>query len=146
MANLPTYGRNEAAITARSAQTPNADFSGGMNLGASSAPGVGIATVVVNPKLSDWTVEDQFEAARAPQGTQHIGGLGIEDGNADVYYPVQYAKYDVTPGVDDINDQAYFVAAAQQAIAGGDMGGGVLNLSDQTVEIGDRVWGSLAVA
>ena len=147
MANLPTYGRNEAAVTSRKGEvdtlSPNVDFDGGMYLGASNAPGIGISTgVVIVPKTTDWTLEDQGENARTPQGTQHIGITGLAAGSATTAttYPVQVARYEVTPGVDDINDEAHFVAATQQAADGADVGDGTLNRTGATVEIGDVLW------
>lgn len=145
MSNLPTYGRNEAAVTAREAQVPLADFDEGLNLGASNAPGVGICTQVPNPKLSDWTVLDQTETARDPQGTQHIGGLGIEDGNEGVYYDIQAADYEGGP---DLNDTVHFLVADQQAVTDAvyHIASGAVNRGTETVEIGDRVWGTVPVA
>jgi hypothetical protein len=143
--NLPTYGRYEAAITAREAQTPNADFDDGLNLGASNAPGIGINTGSVNPKLSDWSVEDQHENVRAPQGSQHIGVTGIEDGSEDplLDYPIQ-----VVQGA-DVNDTVSFIVALAQAAPGVGFGVGnadPINRTDVTIEIGDRAWGTNTVA
>ena len=143
MTNLATYGRNEAAVTAREAQVALADFDDGCNLPASNAPGIGISTDVVNPTLDNWTVEDQHEAARDPQGIQHIGGLGIEDGNADVYYPVQAVQ-----GA-DINDTLSFIVALAQAAPGVGFGAAnadPVNRGTTTIEIGDRAWGTNTVA
>jgi hypothetical protein len=52
--NLPTYYLDSAEVTARSAEVPDADFAGGMNKGASNAPGVGVNTGDYDPKVSDW--------------------------------------------------------------------------------------------
>ena len=142
MTNLATYGRNEASITAREMDTPLANFDDGMNFGASNAPGIGICTDVVNPKLSDWTVLDQAEAARQPQDSQHLGGDGLGDGDA-TNAPIQ-----VIQGA-DINDTAYFMEALAQAAPGVGIGvanAAPINRSSQTVEIGDRVWATFTVA
>jgi hypothetical protein len=149
--NLPTYGRSESAVTSRAAEyadDPDLDFDGGLNLGASNAPGIGICTGVVNPKLSDWTVDDQFGVTRAPQGTQHIGitGLVVGSDNPLLKYDVQAAQYEVTPGVDDINDTLSFIEATIAAAPGADAGSGVINRSDETLTIGDRIWGTDTVA
>lgn len=141
--NLATYGRNEAAVTAREAQTPLADFDDGMNLGASNAPGIGISTGIVNPKLIDWSIEDQNGDARDPQGTQHIGGLGIEGGNAGTLYDIQAVQ-----GA-DINDTVSFIEALAQAAPGVGFGAAnaiPINRTDVTIEIGDRAWGTNTVA
>ena len=141
--NLATYGRNEAAITAREAQTPLADFDDGLNLGASNAPGIGICTGVADPKLIDWSVLDQAEDARDPQGTQHIGGLGIEDGNEGVYYDIQ-----VVQGA-DINDTVSFIEVLADATDGQGMGAAnadPVNRTGGPVVIGQRVWGTNTVA
>jgi hypothetical protein len=145
MANLPTYGRNEAAVTSRAAEysdNPDLDFSGGLNLGASNAPGVGICTGVVNPKLDDWTVVDQYNVQRTPQGTQHIGitGLAVGSDNRLLSYDVQAVQ-----GA-DVNDTVSFIEATIAAAPGADAGSGVINRSDETLAIGDRIWGVTAVA
>ena len=92
MANANTFCLNGAAVTARNAEytgTPFTDPTGdgsygdpylGMNRAGSNAPGIGIATANGQCKLSDWTVEDQHEAARDPQDSQHIGGSGLGAG------------------------------------------------------------------
>ena len=141
MANLNLYGRNEAAIVARAAQVPLADYDGGCNLGASNAPGIGIGGGP-NPKLDDWTSNDQHGQGRVPQDTQHIGGNGIEEGtdSPTAVYPIKSAIYDVTPGVDDLNNTQHFIEATQNAAPGGSLGGGYVNYSDYDVEIGDRIW------
>jgi hypothetical protein len=51
----------------------------GGNRAGSNAPGIGIATANGQCKLDDWTIEDQHEAARAPQDSQCIGGLPFSD-------------------------------------------------------------------
>ena len=143
MANLPTYGRNEAAATARESQVPLADFNDGANLPASNAPGIGISTGVVNPTVDEWTTEDQHEEARVPQGTQHIGGKGIEEGNADAYYDIQAVQ-----GA-DVNDTVSFIVATTEAAPGagfGDGGAEPLNRTDETIAVGDRAWGVNTVA
>jgi hypothetical protein len=141
---LATYGRNEGAITARESQVEFADFDDGLNLGASNAPGIGISTGVVNPKLTDWTVEDQFGVAREPQQSQHLGITGLQDGsdNPLLGYAVQAADYEAV----DINDELHFIEASIAAVPGADAGGGVLNRTDETLTIGDRIWGTLPVA
>jgi len=77
MANAAVTFRNTTAIAARDAETPNADWTGGMN-NASCMPGVGIGTdnPGLDESLPNWTLEDQFEVARAPQVSQVIGGNG----------------------------------------------------------------------
>lgn len=141
MANLPTYGRDEVTVTALEALTPLADFDGGLNLGASNAPGIGICTDVVNPKLTDWSVLDQFENARDPQDSQHLGGDGLGAG-LPTTAPIQ--------GVlgADINDTVSFLVADQQAAPGVifHIASGAVNRGTTTVEIGQRVWGLVPVA
>jgi hypothetical protein len=138
--NMATYGRNEAAVTAREAQVEFADFDDGCNLPASNAPGIGISTGVVNPKLSNWTLEDQHELPRTPQGTQHIGGIGIEDGNEDVYYAVQAINVELV----SIDQVMHFTEALAATPPGADDGAGVFNWTGQTLVIGDRFWGPAA--
>ena len=77
--NIPSIFRDSQALTAREIEVPFADFSTGMNPGASCAPGIGIATD--NPDLQEqlpnWTLDDQFEDVRVPQVSQVLGGLGV---------------------------------------------------------------------
>lgn len=64
---------DDELVYARTAELGNPDFSGGMNLGASNAIGIGIATANGECKLPDWTVLDQEDEARDPQHSRHIG-------------------------------------------------------------------------
>jgi len=75
--NIPTYGLNGAAVSARSAEVPAADFAGGMNLGGCNG-GLGICTAIVNPKDTDFS----RIADTAAHPTQHIGGDGLGAGDA----------------------------------------------------------------
>lgn len=68
--NLATYYIDSTARTPREAQVPDADWTGGMNTGASNAPGVGINTGSYNPKESDWP----RPAVEVIQDSQIIGG------------------------------------------------------------------------
>lgn len=139
--SLPIYGRNEAAITAREAQVPLADFDDGCNLPASCAPGIGIGGRP-NPKLTDWTLLDQAQVARTPQETQHIGANGIEGGSTtNPAYPVQVIVYETA----DINNEMHFTEATAAAVPGA-LYDGLVNVSGENIAIGDRVWGMLSVA
>jgi len=82
MTNLATSFLDATSVAARAIEVPAASFDDGMNLGASNAPGIGIATDVANltGASSGWTLLDQFAAARTPQDSQHIGGDGLDDG------------------------------------------------------------------
>lgn len=53
--NLPTFYIDSGLITARSAEVTTADWSGGMNRGASNAPAIGVNTGNYDPKASDWS-------------------------------------------------------------------------------------------
>jgi len=102
MANLPTTFRNTTAITARKLDVPDADFDGGCN-NAGGAPGIGVATdnPGLDESLPNWTLEDQFEAARDPQVSQVIGGNGYTD---------QSTEYPLSGGVPgNGSDQAEFI-------------------------------------
>ena len=88
----PTYMMDAAAQTARAAEVTGADFTNGMNLGGSCAPGIGInmnkGAVVGTPE--QFTLLDQGSlfgpvapAARDPQTSQFIGGLPFVDRVAD---------------------------------------------------------------
>jgi hypothetical protein len=151
--NLPTFELDAAAVTARNAEytgTPFTDDDGGatyadpylgMNRAGSNAPGIGINSGNVNPKLEDWTILDQAEAARSPQASQHIGGNGLGAGD-DSTEPVRFVQ-----GT-DFNDTASFSVADAAAVADAayDTVTGALNKTGKTVAIGDRIWGPIPVA
>ncbi len=141
--NLATYGLNATTVAARDAEyNVSGQFAGGMNEGGSNAPGVGINTGNIDPKLDDWSILDQAEAARDPQDTQHIGGDALGDGDASVH-PVQAVQ-----GA-DLNDTLTYIAALAQAAPGVGFGAAnadPVNRTDVTIEIGDRAWGTNTVA
>ena len=78
---LPTVLVDDAAVTARALETTGANFDNGCNLAGSCAPGIGInmlkGAVVGTPE--QFTLLDQYEAARDPQTSQAIGGLPYVD-------------------------------------------------------------------
>jgi len=140
--NIPVYLLDATTVATRAAEVPNADFTGGMNKGGSNAPGVGINTGDVDPKLDDWSILDQSGVGRLPQASQHIGGDGLGAGNQDSFglQAVQGA---------DTNDTLSYIAAVVQAAPGIGMGAGnadPINRTGKTVEIGERVWGTDTVA
>jgi len=147
--NLPTYVLAAAQVTARNAEytgTPFTDIPGsgtyadpvlGGNKAGSNAPGIGINTGNIDPKLSDWSILDQDEAARDPQLSSHIGGDGTFDGGLPVIINAIIGT--------DINDKVAYSAADQQAVADAiyDTATGALNKTGVTVEIGDVLWGTV---
>ncbi len=140
--NLPTYLLNANSVSARSAQVPNADFSGGMNKGGSNAPGIGINTGNIDPKLDNWSVLDQAGDIRNPQDSQHIGGDGLTDGGQ------AKSAINVIQGA-DVNDSVSFIVAVVQAAPGagfGVAGADPINRTGATIEIGDRAWGTNTIA
>ena len=155
--NLITYQLNATSVTARNAEytgTPLSDVDGdgsynsylGCNRAGSNAPGIGICTNQIDPKLEDWSVLDQSAAARAPQDSQHIGGDGLGAGDASVN-PLN-AVIDPN-GTPDFNDTLSYIEAVVQAAPGagfGTAGADPVNRSDRTVEIGERLWGTNTVA
>jgi len=84
---------DDAALAAREAEVPDAEWNSGMLGGGSAGPGIGISTQ--NPGLDEslfpatdgsgdlvvgsWTLEDQHGNARAFQLGQNIGGSGYTD-------------------------------------------------------------------
>ena len=101
MAVAPTYFQDPTAVAARDAEytgTPCSDVTGdgtyntylGCNRAGSNAPGIGINASTTEGasdggvNANDWTVEDQWEAARTPQDSAHIGNTGLGDGEAGV--------------------------------------------------------------
>jgi hypothetical protein len=151
--NLTSFFQDAVTTTARNAEytgTPLTDPPGdgtfadpylGCNRAGSNAPGIGINTGAVDPKLEDWTVADQAAAARTPQNSQHIGGDGLGAGSTDTE-PVRFVQ-----GA-DVNDTASFSVADTAAVADAiyDTGTGALNKTGATVAIGDRIWGPIPTA
>jgi len=142
--SIPTYFLDPTAVAARDAEmVVSGQFVGGMNLGGSNAPGVGINTAGYNPKLSDWSIEDQHEAARAPQDSAHLGNTGLGAGTEGVgTVPINGVQGS------DVNDTLSFIAAVVQAAPGagfGAAGADPVNRSSRTIEIGERAWGTNTV-
>lgn len=67
--NLVTYFIDSGELATRELEAPEADWDGGMNLGASNAPAIGINTGNYAPAAQDWARQD----ARI-QDSQLIGG------------------------------------------------------------------------
>ena len=144
--NLPTYALLASTVTARSSEVPLADFSGGLNLGGSNAPAIGLNTGSVNPKLQDWSVLDQRGFAREGQFSSHIGGPGTAAGAGGGFG--SGFQLQVVRGA-DINDELTYIVAAAQAAPGVGFGPGnanPINRTDVTIEIGDRCWGTDTIA
>ena len=87
---------DDAAVTAREAEVPDANFDNGMNVGGSNAPGIGVnmleGAIVGTP--NQFTLLDQQEpdgVARVPQISQCIGGYPYTD-------PANYPSSDGTVG------------------------------------------------
>ena len=81
--SLVSFFVDDAAITARSAEVPGADWNSGL-LGSGGGCGVGIGTETPNleQSLPNWTLNDQFGNARQAQRSQYIGGSGLGDGTS----------------------------------------------------------------
>jgi hypothetical protein len=82
----PTVFIDDAAVTAREAEVPEANFNNGMNLGGSNACGIGINMnegAIVGSR-EQFTLLDQLGLARVPQISQHIGGYPF---NPSTNYP-----------------------------------------------------------
>lgn len=156
--NLTSYQLNAASVTARNAEytgDPLDDGDGdgsyadpylGMNRAGSNAPGIGIATQVIDPKLEDWSILDQAEDPRTPQDSQHLGGDGLGAGDETVN-PLNVI---LDPfGTPDFNDTLSYIAAVVQAAPGAGYNtadADPINRSNRTIEIGERLWGTNTVA
>lgn len=142
MGNLATSYVNATTLAARKIQVPNADFDGGVNKSGSNSAGIGICTGIIDPTLDNWTVLDQDSAARDPQDSQHIGGNGLDAGDASV------SPINAVQGA-DVNDTLSFIVALANAADGVGMGAAnadPINRTGEAVVIGDRVWGTNTVA
>ena len=91
-----TYYVDGSAKTIREGEVPDASFGNGANNAGSNACGIGInigiGAVVGTP--AQFTLEDQYEAARTPQNSQAIGGLAHTD-------PANWPSSGGTSGVGD---------------------------------------------
>ncbi len=79
MARNGTYFVDSVTVTAREAEVPAADFTGGMNAAASCASGIGINMDggAVSGDAQEFTLLDQDGAIRVPQVSQLLGGDGL---------------------------------------------------------------------
>lgn len=68
--NLVTYFIDSGEVAAREVEAPEADWVGGMNLGGSNAPAIGINTGNYAPAAQDWARQDP-----RIQDSQLIGGV-----------------------------------------------------------------------
>ena len=112
----------------REQEVPSADFNNGVNAGGSNCPGIGIGidqgAVVGTPE--QFTLLDQRGAARTPQVSQVIGGVGLttaaeypsSGGSSDLADAV---PIDVASPADNSGDGSFFVSggAALPTLAGG---------------------------
>lgn len=158
MANLPTYFLNASTQTTRNGEytgTPFTDTTGdgtyanpylGCNRAGSCAPGIGVATDNIDPKLDDWSVNDQEGNARTPQNSQHIGSNGLGSGQQG---STGAAVLNVRLSGTDYNDTLSYIAAVVQGAVGSGYntaGADPKNRSSRTVEVGERLWGTNDVA
>jgi len=69
---------DDVSVAARALEVPDADFTNGMNVTGSNAPGIGIniagGAVIGTPE--QFTLNDQDNDARTPQVSQLVGGAG----------------------------------------------------------------------
>lgn len=154
--NLPTFQNNATTVTARNAEytgDPLDDGDGdgtasdpylGCNRAGSCAPGIGINTGNIDPKLEDWSIEDQDEAVRIPQDSQHIGGDGLGAGDATVN-PINAVVDPYGVSAIDFDDTLSYITALAQAADGvgfGALNADPINRTGITIEIGDVAWGT----
>ena len=134
--NLPTFSLNPAAVSARAAEVPDADFSGGMNKGSCNH-GLGINTGDFDPKATDFS----RIADTAPHETMHIGGDGLDDGGITGF------DINTVNGVDVNNEVAFVLTVAPVAAdAVLDATTGAVNRTGATVPSGSWLWGEIPVA
>lgn len=152
--NLPAYQLDAATVATRNGEFPGTPFTDGdgdgsisdpylgCNRAGSNAPGIGVNTGNIDPKLDDWSVLDQDGAARVPQNSQHIGGDALGDGG-DTVNPLESI---IDPnGAPIFGDTLSFIEALAQAAPGvgfGAANGNPINRTAVTIEVGDRAWGT----
>lgn len=76
--NLAVYYQAPAG---QRATVSGADWDGGVNKGASNAPGVGIGTGIVSPKVSDWSEDSRLaeESGQFGLATDDLTVTGTDD-------------------------------------------------------------------
>ena len=72
---------NGPAIAVLQLLQPDLGYTGGMNIGGSNCPGIGVGVNRPYLRPSDWTLKDQDEAARTPQVGSSVGVSGIGQGS-----------------------------------------------------------------
>lgn len=129
MANQATCFIDSTEQTARAVEVPDADFAGGMNTGGSCAPGIGVNTGDINPKLSDWPV-------RSPERIENSQLIGKA---ASAIF-----TKDPTFGANAL--VAYVTAAGAVApdatINVNVEGFAIVNRTGKAMVAGDRAWGA----
>lgn len=101
------------------------DWTGGMNKGASNAPGIGINTGDYSPKTSDWS-----QHTRDPQNSQTISHTA--------------AAVTTEP---DGNDNASFIQTIASTAPDAQVGTtGVFNRTGKTIPTGTWFWGHKPIA
>ena len=160
--NIPTFQQLATTVSTLNdlhVGTPLSDVDGdgttadpylGCNRAGACAPGIGIATAFIDPKLTDWAVLDQAGAARDPQDSQHIGGNGLGDvttdssGGDQSVNPIEALEDFGT----DVNDTLHYLVADQQAAVDAifHIASGAVNHTGVQVEVGDTLWGIVPVA
>jgi len=82
----PTIFQDTVSQALREAETPDASFSNGMNLGGSNAPGIGVnmGEGAIIGSDEQFTLLDQDGAIRVPQVSQPLGGEAYAD-QANIY-------------------------------------------------------------
>ena len=163
--NVSTYQLDAATTAALNALYPGDPFDDvdgdgsyntylGCNRAGSNAPGIGINSGNLYPlgvgvgNQESWSLEDQFEAGRTPQDSEHIGGDGLGAGEefpAGVNPINMIIDQDGTP---DFNNTANFVVADTVAAPGVecDTVTGAVNRTAVTTAVGDILWADVPVA
>jgi hypothetical protein len=134
VANLATFFLDVSKQ--RPAEAATGQWVGGMNLGGSNAPGVGLCTNNPDPKFSDWSNTTFNGAASLPDAMSgHIGLVSVSP--ADRINAVQTG---------DSSDTLKLVTATGPTAPGAELISGVINRSDVTIQAGSRIWGVVVVA
>ena len=175
--NLPVYNLSSVAATERNAEYPGTPFSDdngdgsyntylGCNRAGACAPGIGINSgnpAYLDPQIGNenpqqFTLEDQNEAGRTPQDSQHIGGVAeavtpggelaqpVVPNFTPAFVPVNMI---VDPnGTPDFNNTANMVVVNTVAAPGAEMDSvtGAVNRSNVTTAVGDIAWGDVPIA
>lgn len=128
--NLVSYFIDSGERTIRTAEVPDADWTGGMNDGGSCAPGIGINTGDYDPKTSDWKPFDVI-----PTQVAESQQIGLTQSGIFILDPQTAGDDELTQFVTATGD------VAPDGIIETVAGFAMVNRTGKTIPTGSSAWG-----